>query len=683
MTTLPAVVTIADLTPIPSTAISGGIIFECVATVGNQGNSYQIALNQVATVAFGTLPTGGGTGQILNKIDASNFSAQWSGITQFVAVGTGLATSGTATSIVASLATQTGLSVLGVTGSGTLAPAAIIGAAAQVLRVNDAGNTLAFGAINLASAAAVTGTLPSANMTAVNLATSGAGGVQGVLPVPNGGTNTSTLTATGILFGNGSSTVGITAAGNTSIPLLGQGVGNSPAFGVLPVIGGGTNTTTLTAFGALYGNGTSTVGITAAGTTNWPLIANGTAVAPAFAQINLGSSGITGALGLANGGTGATTADTARTSLFAAPFDAMQYFGFQINEGHEISQRIGDSVATTNASAAGVGYNLTDGNRCFVQGSFGMTFQRVTDAPPGFSYSLKGTIISAQAALATTDAVHRFQVIEGWRVQRLAFGSVNAAPISIGWWVKPSLTNQVVNLTIANAFAENRNYVTKWTLTANTWNFISTTIPGDTAGTWLTNGTGSLIALLVLGAGSSYFGPVNQWNTTSLLDASSDVTNMAASTSATFQDVGPFIYMGSQIPASTTTPNLVRFFTDNLALSQRYYQKSFNMTTLPAQNVGTNTGEYSFGAIQNGALTQKSNPILFLPTRMRTTPTITLYSPATTSGEVYDKTAGTTCSGSATSGQSGSTYFFVACTGNALTSTGNTLVFHWDADARL
>lgn len=56
-----------------------------------------------------------------------------------------------------------GLSVVGVTGSATGNVAAITGAANGVLRVDSAGTTLGFGAINLASSAAVTGTLPISN----------------------------------------------------------------------------------------------------------------------------------------------------------------------------------------------------------------------------------------------------------------------------------------------------------------------------------------------------------------------------------------------------------------------------------------------------------------------------------------------------------------------------------------
>lgn len=63
------------------------------------------------------------------------------------------------------LADLEALSVWGNAGSSTAKPDAITGTANQVLRVNSAGTALAFGAVNLASSAAVTGRLPFANLT--------------------------------------------------------------------------------------------------------------------------------------------------------------------------------------------------------------------------------------------------------------------------------------------------------------------------------------------------------------------------------------------------------------------------------------------------------------------------------------------------------------------------------------
>jgi hypothetical protein len=99
----------------------------------------------------------------------------------------------------------------------------------QVLRVPAGGAPADFGQINLASTSAVTGTLP----------------------VGNGGTGAATLTANGVVVGNGTSAVSITSAGTTgqvlkattsSAPTWGSlDLASSAAVGssILPVANGG------------------------------------------------------------------------------------------------------------------------------------------------------------------------------------------------------------------------------------------------------------------------------------------------------------------------------------------------------------------------------------------------------------------------------------------------------------
>jgi hypothetical protein len=105
MTTLPAVVRIIDLPT--ATTITGGELWEMIQTVGGVQISVQVPATAVMTTAFGALPTGGGTGQLLAKTSASNYVANWSGIASFVSVisTTGLATSGSATAIIIAVST--------------------------------------------------------------------------------------------------------------------------------------------------------------------------------------------------------------------------------------------------------------------------------------------------------------------------------------------------------------------------------------------------------------------------------------------------------------------------------------------------------------------------------------------------------------------------------------------------
>ena len=111
----------------------------------------------------------------------------------------------------ANLTQIAGLSVLGVTGNSTADVAAITAALdGQVLRRS--GTSLAFGAVNLASTNAVTGTLP----------------------VGNGGTGAATFTANRVLLGNGTSAITTSAnlTFNTSTNRLAAGLSSSTTAGV-------------------------------------------------------------------------------------------------------------------------------------------------------------------------------------------------------------------------------------------------------------------------------------------------------------------------------------------------------------------------------------------------------------------------------------------------------------------
>ena len=139
----------------------------------------------------------------------------------------------------------------------------------------------------------------------------------GTLPIASGGTNsTATPTAGGIGYGTGTAHA-YTAAGTSGQPLISAGAGapafgtlalgtaNTNVSGTLTVTNGGTGAGTFTANGVIYGNATSALGVTAAGTTGQVLIAT-TSAAPSWGQVSL-TAGVTGTLPVANGGTGITT----------------------------------------------------------------------------------------------------------------------------------------------------------------------------------------------------------------------------------------------------------------------------------------------------------------------------------------------------------------------------------------
>lgn len=108
----------------------------------------------------------------------------------------------------------------------------------------------------------------------------------------SGTLGTASFTAHGVLVGEGSGAIVATAAGAANTFLAGV-AGADPAFrdvnlasadvaGTLPVANGGTGEATLSAHGVVIGNGTSGVNVTGAGTAGQALTSNGASADPTF-----------------------------------------------------------------------------------------------------------------------------------------------------------------------------------------------------------------------------------------------------------------------------------------------------------------------------------------------------------------------------------------------------------------
>jgi hypothetical protein len=172
---------------------------------------------------------------------------------------------------------------------------------------------------------------------------SGSAGVSGTLAVVNGGTGSATaLVAGGLAVAASTTAYGTIAAVAAGSVLLSAGINTAPAFGqldlastvvtgTLPIARGGTNGAAAATAGAIaYGTGTA-YAFTTAGTSGQALLSGG-AAAPTFGAINLATTAVTGTLGIANGGTGSGSVSGARTAL-ATP---TQVFGDVGNSGAAI-----------------------------------------------------------------------------------------------------------------------------------------------------------------------------------------------------------------------------------------------------------------------------------------------------------------------------------------------------------
>jgi hypothetical protein len=248
-------------------------------------------------------------------------------------------------------------------------------------------------------------------------------------------------------------------------------------------------------------------------------------------------------------------------------------------------------------------------------------------APTGFSNSLIITSSSSYSVLSTDYFVLR-QHIEGFNFADCGFGTASASTTTLSFWVRSSLTGTFGG-SLYNS-AGTRSYPFSYTInTANTFEQKTITIPGDTSGTWIgaTSGVGISVSFS-LGAGSTFNSPANAW-------AGGFYTQPSGSTSVVGTNAATFYITGVQLErGSTATSFDYRPYGTELQLCQRYYEKSFDIGTAPAQNV-TYTG--SVGACPGGA--GASSVGLFVTWKYavtkRVTPTMTSFSPSAASSNWY------------------------------------------------
>ena len=358
-------------------------------------------------------------------------------------------------------------------------------------------------------------------------------------------------------------------------------------------------------------------------------VGSGKTLAVAGALSSSGTFALTGdQVQVSEGGTGATTASGARTALGLVIGTDVQAYDAQLTTLAGASADRATFLASANdftfrnriingdmrIDQRNAGASVTPGNGQYgldrwrngvnVDSKFSVQQNAGAVTPPqGFVNYLGATSLSAYSVGAGELFLVQ-QYVEGYNTADLAWGTSSASAVSLSFWVRSSLTGTFGG-SLQNS-DRSRCFPISYTIAAaNTWEYKTITIPGDTTGTWLTtNGIGVQINFS-LGTGSTFSGTAGAWSGSTLFSATA-ATSVVGTSGATFYITGVQLEKGT-----VATPFERRPFGTEMALCQRYYQKLNALTA--------NNNRIAFGLADSTSRVRTAIP---LPVELRAAPTV-------------------------------------------------------------
>lgn len=199
------------------------------------------------------------------------------------------------------------------------------------------------------------------------------------------------------------------------------------------------------------------------------------------------------------------------------------------------------------------------------------TMSQETDTPNNtFKNSFK-FLVGTGTAAAAGDAIAIEQIIEGQDIVQLAQGTSDAKKFTVSFWVKASIAGTYcISLHSGKSFGSNRSHVKEYTISsANTWEYKTVTVDGDTSGTWAEDNGAGLSLAFTLGAGSTYQGAANTWSDSDYFSTSNQ-TQLTETTNATWFVAGVQLEVGE-----TATPFEHESYDTTIQKCYRYYFKLF------------------------------------------------------------------------------------------------------------
>jgi hypothetical protein len=292
-----------------------------------------------------------------------------------------------------------------------------------------------------------------------------------------------------------------------------------------------------------------------------------------------------------------------------------------INGAMQVAQR-----GTSTASVTGNGYHACDRWNLELSSLGTFTISQSTDAPAGFSNSFKVDCTTADASPAASDYMVVQQKIEAQTLRQLGYGASGAKAMTLSFYVKSNKTGtyEIMHFAADGTRAVNSTYTID---SANTWEFKSVSIPGDTGGTMNNDNGEGLRSLFYLGVGSdrqSGTTPTDWQAYATANEAPSQTVNIADNTANEWLITGVQLEVGEQ-----ATPFEHRSFGDELRRCKRYFERFAKTFTSVGQASEANCGLWS-GMSRSG--NSGNNQGVMTYQTKRTNPSISVSSAAHING---------------------------------------------------
>jgi len=235
-----------------------------------------------------------------------------------------------------------------------------------------------------------------------------------------------------------------------------------------------------------------------------------------------------------------------------------------INGAMQVAQRGTSFTGLTNGSSE---YTLDrfkfieSGNQTSV-----FTVSQDTNTPDYFGNSLKLTCTTSGSG---HNVIEITQSIEAQNLQSLAFGTSNAKSFTLSFWVKCSQSG-TGNVSFYNLDALRQRAENYTINVADTWEYKTITVSGDTSGAFNNdNGTGLGVYFPIAASTSYSSGSTGSWGSYSDGKRGAGMTiDLTTSTSDYLQITGVQLEVGS-----VATPFEHRSYGEELVRCQRYYQE--------------------------------------------------------------------------------------------------------------